>query len=165
MLSGFELRAPFLDREVMEFAASLPPEARVSGLTTKVFLKRYALRYLPREVVMRRKRGLSVPLAGWLRKPLLGWAESRLASGRLAQAGVSRDAALGVLAEHRSGQADHSRLLWSLLVLVEWLGWVESLHCKPPEDSSLHPAPPAQAEADRFAARAQRGWAGVGKPS
>ncbi len=141
MLSGFELRAPFLDQEVMEFAASLPPEARVSGLTTKVFLKRYALRYLPRDVVVRRKRGLSVPLAGWLRRPLLGWAEKRLGSGRLEEVGVSTGAALDVLAEHRSGLADHARLLWTLLVLVEWLDWVSSQRQKGSEQPASRPGP------------------------
>jgi len=149
MLSGFELRAPFLDQQVMEFAASLPPEARVSGLTTKVFLKRYALRYLPRDVVMRRKRGLSVPLAGWLRRPpLLGWAESRLGSGRLEEAGVSSEAALGVLAEHRSGRADHARLLWTLLVLAEWLEWASTLHAPASKESVSHPLPVAQTDPD-----------------
>ena len=163
MLSGFELRAPFLDQHVMEFAASLPPEARVSGLTTKVFLKRYALRYLPRDVVMRRKRGLSVPLAGWLRRPpLLGWAESRLGSGRLEEAGVSSGAALGVLAEHRSGRADHARLLWTLLVLVEWLDWAASLHSRASEGSIAHPGPVAEADPDPCGARAEHGSTGVG---
>jgi asparagine synthetase B (glutamine-hydrolysing) len=47
----------------MEFAATLPVEERVRGLTTKVFLKRYAERYLPASIVYRRKRGLSVPLS------------------------------------------------------------------------------------------------------
>ncbi|MCA9729417.1 MAG: asparagine synthase (glutamine-hydrolyzing), partial [Candidatus Eisenbacteria bacterium] len=67
---ALESRAPFLDREVMEFAATLPPRERVDRLQTKPFLKRYALRYLPRAIVHRRKRGLSVPLSAWLRGPL-----------------------------------------------------------------------------------------------
>ena len=74
MSSALELRAPFLDEAVMEFAKSLPIEDRVRGFKTKVFLKRYALRYLPDEIVNRRKRGLSVPIGRWLRGPLHAWA-------------------------------------------------------------------------------------------
>jgi asparagine synthase (glutamine-hydrolysing) len=125
---ALELRAPFLDRDVMEFAATLPEAQRVRGLRTKVFLKRYALRYLPRWVVHQRKRGLSVPLASWLRAPLRGWAEERLSSGRLAAVGIDEDAALALLGEHLRREGDHARALWSLVVLAEWLDWAEGLY-------------------------------------
>ena len=123
MRSALELRAPFLDQTVMEFAATLPAKERVRGLTTKVFLKRYALRYLPSSIVHRRKRGLSVPLASWLRGPLTEWAESRLRSELLEAAGVKNRAAVELLEEHRQRRADHARALWTLIVLSEWLTW------------------------------------------
>jgi asparagine synthase (glutamine-hydrolysing) len=123
MSSALELRAPFLDQAVIEFAATLPVEERVQGFTTKSFLKRYALRYLPLTIVNRRKRGLSVPLSRWLRGPLREWAESTLASGELNQVGISSSEALALLQEHCSRTADHARVLWTLLVLGEWLEW------------------------------------------
>jgi len=123
MNSALELRAPFLDQAVIEYAATLPEADRVRGVTTKVFLKRYATRYLPRSIVHRRKRGLSVPLSGWLRGPLYDWAAERVGSSRLAEVDVRRDAALGLLAEHCSRKADHGRALWTLIVLSEWLDW------------------------------------------
>jgi asparagine synthase (glutamine-hydrolysing) len=123
MRSALELRAPFLDVSVMEFAATLPVEERVRGLTTKVFLKRYAERYLPASIVYRRKRGLSVPLSTWLRGPLREWAESRLS--RLDGAGVDQKAAVALLEEHRQQRADYARALWTLIVLREWLDWVD----------------------------------------
>jgi asparagine synthase (glutamine-hydrolysing) len=123
MNSALELRAPFLDQAVVEYAATLPAPERVRGLTTKVFLKRYALTYLPRAIVRRRKRGLSVPLSGWLRGPLHEWARAHLASDRLAITGVSERAALSLLDEHCSRKADHGRALWTLVVLSEWLAW------------------------------------------
>jgi asparagine synthase (glutamine-hydrolysing) len=119
-----ELRAPFLDRDVLGLGARLSEAQRVRGFATKTFLKRYARRYLPRWVVHRRKRGLSVPLAAWLRGPLAGWAESRLVSGALAEAGVDPAAALALFAEHRRREHDHARALWTLIVLAEWLEWV-----------------------------------------
>ena len=123
MHSALELRAPFLDQAVMEFAATLPERDRVRGVTTKVFLKRYALRYLPGAIVRRRKRGLSVPLSRWLREPLREWAEDRLGSDRLAVAGVGKRNALALFGEHLSRRADHARALWTLIVLSEWLDW------------------------------------------
>jgi asparagine synthase (glutamine-hydrolysing) len=124
---ALELRAPFLDRDVMELAAGLPDGQRVRGLRTKVFLKDYALRYLPRWVVHARKRGLSVPLQSWLRGPLRGWARERLASGRLAAAGIDETAALALFDEHLRRERDHARALWTLVVLAEWLDWAQSL--------------------------------------
>jgi asparagine synthase (glutamine-hydrolysing) len=119
-----ELRAPFLDQYVMEYASTLPIAERVHGLRTKVFLKRYATRYLPRSVVHRRKRGLSVPLAAWLRGPLYDWTRETLAERGLEEIGVRTAACLELLEEHRRMTADHGRLLWDLLVLSRWLTWV-----------------------------------------
>ncbi len=123
---ALELRAPFLDQAVMEFAATLPPAERVRGVKTKVFLKRYALRYLPSSIVYRKKRGLSVPLAGWLRGPLHEWAESRLRSELLGEVGVDRRMALELLEEHRQCRDNHARALWTLIVLSEWLTWASN---------------------------------------
>jgi asparagine synthase (glutamine-hydrolysing) len=123
MSSALELRAPYLDQTVMEFAAALPVNERVRGVTTKVFLKRFALRYLPSRIVHRRKRGLSVPLARWLRGPLHGWAASRLGDERLRVVGIDPGAAIALLEEHRMRRGDHARALWTLIVLAEWIAW------------------------------------------
>ena len=124
MSSALELRAPFLDEAVMEFAKSLPVGDRVRGFNTKVFLKRYALRYLPEDIVRRRKRGLSVPIGRWLRGPLHEWASATLASGRLERVGIRPTAVMDLFSEHCERKADHARALWTLLVLSEWLDWV-----------------------------------------
>jgi asparagine synthase (glutamine-hydrolysing) len=124
MSSALELRAPFLDEAVMEFAKSLRIEDRVRGFKTKVFLKRYALRYLPNNIVNRRKRGLSVPISSWLRGPLKEWAIATLKKGRLEQIGIHTSAAMELFSEHCQRKADHARAIWTLLVLAEWLVWV-----------------------------------------
>jgi asparagine synthase (glutamine-hydrolysing) len=125
MLHGVEIRAPFLDQSVIEFAARLPAQARVRGLTTKVFLKRYALDYVPESVVTRRKRGLSVPLASWLRGPLREWAESQLSHKLLGEAGIDARATRDLFAEHQARASDHARAIWTLIVLSEWLQWLD----------------------------------------
>ncbi len=124
MSSALELRAPFLDHAVMEFAKSLRVEDRLLGFKTKVFLKRYARRYLPNSVVNRRKRGLSVPISSWLRGPLKEWAISTFTTGHLEQVGIRTSAAVELLSEHCRHEADHARAIWTLLVLGEWLDWV-----------------------------------------
>ncbi len=123
MSSALELRAPFLDESVMAFAASLPVADRVRNFSTKIFLKHYALRYLPKSIVHRRKRGLSVPIGSWLRGPLREWAARKLANERLEQIGVRTAAALELLSEHCQLKADYARALWTLIVLSEWLDW------------------------------------------
>ena len=123
MSSALELRAPFLDESVMAFAASLPAADRVQNFSTKIFLKEYALRYLPKSIVHRRKRGLSVPIGRWLRGPLRDWATKALGNPRLEQVGVRIPAALELLSEHCQNKADHARALWTLIVLSEWLDW------------------------------------------
>jgi asparagine synthase (glutamine-hydrolysing) len=124
MSSALELRAPFLDEAVMEFAKSLRVEDRVHGFKTKVFLKRYARRYLPNNIVNRRKRGLSVPISSWLRGPLKEWATTTLEKGHLEQLGIPTSAAMELFSQHCQRKADHARALWTLLVLGEWLDWV-----------------------------------------
>jgi asparagine synthase (glutamine-hydrolysing) len=101
----------------------VPIEERVRGFKTKILLKRYAQKYLPKSIVHRRKRGLSVPLAQWLRGPLRDWAASALGSGRLDLVGIRSSVAMELLPEHCEGKADHARAIWALLVLNEWLDW------------------------------------------
>lgn len=131
MLHAVEIRAPFLDRDVIEFAATLPVEARVRGMITKPFLKRYASGYLPHAIVSRRKRGLSVPLSAWLRGPLQEWTQARLNHAGLADAGIDRSAAQQLFAEHLRRQADHARAIWTLIVLSEWLEWLRENRAAP----------------------------------
>ncbi|HLI63452.1 MAG TPA: asparagine synthase (glutamine-hydrolyzing) [Terriglobales bacterium] len=126
MRSAIELRAPFLDVDVMEFAARLPADERVKGITTKVFLKRYALQYLPKAIVYRKKRGLSVPLTAWLRGPLYDWAQGQLQNPLLENVGIRRPQAFALLEEHRQSKDDYARPLWNLLVLSEWMKWADS---------------------------------------
>jgi asparagine synthase (glutamine-hydrolysing) len=123
MSAMLELRSPFLDQAMLEFAESIPREERVRGFRTKVLLKSYALKYLPARIVHRRKRGLSIPLNQWLRGPLREWAALALGSGRLELAGIRPRVAQELLMQHCEGKADYARALWTLLVLDEWLEW------------------------------------------
>lgn len=139
MCHGLEIRAPFLDRAVIEYASTLPTNARIKRLRTKVFLKNYARRYLPPEIVERRKRGLSVPLGQWLRGPLHDWATEKLLSETLRNVGIRTDAALALMEDHMQRRGDHARGLWNLIVLSEWLEWAREAHG---DAIPLHELPP-----------------------
>ena len=106
MLASVEARAPFLDREVLELVLPAPSTRKVRGFTTKAILKEAAHGLVPEAVIKRRKRGLSVPVARWLNTGLAPLADRLLDTP--------------LLAEHRSGKANHARKLWPLLMLALW---------------------------------------------
>lgn len=121
MAASIESRVPLLDYRLVEFANALPDHHRQAGGQTKLILKKLAERYLPREIIYRRKSGFGVPLSEWFRenKGLGELAQHELNSASLPELGNRIDAAR-VLAEHRSGQADHGELLWTLLNFALW---------------------------------------------
>jgi asparagine synthase (glutamine-hydrolysing) len=116
MLASIEARAPYLDREVLELALPAPSRLKVRGLTTKAILKEAARGLVPDQVISRRKRGLSVPVARWLNNGLATRADRYLSAPRLfANAPTAQ-----LLAEHRSGRRNNARKLWPLLVAEIW---------------------------------------------
>jgi len=122
MLSSVEARAPFLDRFVSAFALSLPADLRVRRLTTKWVLKKAAEKWLPKDVIYRRKRGLSVPVASWINRGLASEVDRLLAPERLrAQGLVDAQFVTELLAAHRSGRANFAKALWTLIVLQYWI--------------------------------------------
>ena len=120
MAAGLEVRAPFLDPALVELAATVPSRLKLHGWRTKHILKRALTEILPPTVVWRRKQGLGVPLAAWLRGPLRDVMESQLA--RLSRRGLVDAPAVERLASaHVGGRRDHRKILWSLLMLDAWL--------------------------------------------
>ena len=116
MLASIEARAPYLDREVMELVLPAPSELKVHGFTTKAILKEAAVGLVPRTVIRRRKRGLSVPVARWLNAGLAPLADRYLAAPRLFKNAPTPR----LLAEHRSGRRNNARKLWPLLMAELW---------------------------------------------
>ena len=118
MAVSLEAREPLLDHRLVEFAATLPGRMRVRGMQGKWLLKKAMRRYLPDSILYRRKPGFVTPIAEWFRGPLAGEARAIAASAALARTGWFDPGQLSRLAEaHRTGRADHSRLLWQLLML------------------------------------------------
>jgi asparagine synthase (glutamine-hydrolysing) len=128
MLHALEVRPPFLDHELVEFSQTIPVRLKVKGLTTKYLLKEVGLRYLPSEIVHRRKHGFSVPVGRWFRGAL-GSAYLAMIDG--AEDWVGRDAAAGLLREHREGLRDRSHELWLVYVLLFWMARLRSKGARP----------------------------------
>jgi asparagine synthase (glutamine-hydrolysing) len=118
MAVGLEAREPLLDHRLVEFAARLPAKLRLRGGSGKWLMKRALRRYLPDELLDRPKMGFVTPVSAWFRGPLAGEAAAIAHSPALAELGWFDSAAIARLAAaHRSGRAEHGRLLWQLLML------------------------------------------------
>jgi asparagine synthase (glutamine-hydrolysing) len=127
MAHGLEVRSPFLDHELLEFVARLPPDYKMRAWSLKRVLKEAVRDIVPRELLHRRKRGFGVPLDRWFRTDLRGYAEGMLTAPsarvheHLSEAGLR-----SLVAEHMSGTAGHGHALWTLLTLEVFLrqeGW------------------------------------------
>jgi asparagine synthase (glutamine-hydrolysing) len=121
MANGLEARSPFLDHEVMEFAARLPVEIKFRGGRLKSLLKRAFADLLPPENVNRRKMGFGVPVGQWFRGPLSDLLRDALLSRGSLDRGYFRESEVRRLVdEHLGRRADHSFHLWNLLMLELW---------------------------------------------
>ncbi len=121
MAHSLELRVPFLDQHVAEFAFGLPTRLKVRGTAKKRLLRQALAPLLPGEVVQGRKQGFSIPIAAWLRGPLEPFARDVLATATLERQGCLDPATVTPLLDrHCSGQEDLSRQLWGLMAFTLW---------------------------------------------
>ncbi|MFP5318567.1 MAG: asparagine synthase (glutamine-hydrolyzing) [Acidimicrobiia bacterium] len=122
MAHALEVRSPFLDRELLEFALRLPPRYRRIGPIGKRVLKRAVADLLPPAIVRRRKRGFGVPLDRWFRGELRAYVDHMLGSpAARVRAHLRPEAIDRLLAEHGRGTGHHGQVLWSLLMLEVFL--------------------------------------------
>ena len=120
MAHSLELRVPFLDAEVMAVAARLAREEKIGSGTTKAALRAAMSEVLPPAAAQRAKLGFPVPIGHWLKGEAGGFAESLLRDAQTDQ-WIDRQAALGLLAKFRAGDATVSwRHLWVLVVFSLW---------------------------------------------
>lgn len=118
MAVGLEAREPFLDHRLVEFAASLPLKHRVRGGTGKWLMKRSMRRYLPEDILYRRKMGFVTPISAWFRGPLAEQADRLVSSTALAETEwFDRQSIKRVIEAHKSGREEHGRLIWQLMML------------------------------------------------
>jgi len=121
MGASIEARVPFLDHKLVEFAARLPQHLKVSGLRSKIVLKRLAERYIPQETIYRRKVGFTVPLTRWFAGPWRGLINDVLLSDRCLDRGYyNADVVRGIVSDHVQRRVDREQGIWLMLVLEIW---------------------------------------------
>ena len=127
MAASVELRTPFLDYRVVEWANRQPNFVKIKRLgrkryETKSVLRRFCARRLPREILTRDKRGFPVPVNGWLQTGLANWAKDVLTGSNSRISGAFTLAKINeLIAGAEKGSLQASANVWLLLVLEFWL--------------------------------------------
>jgi len=121
MAVSLEVRAPFLDPRVAQFAAALPLEYKLKGNKGKYILKKAVEPLLPRNILQRPKKGFGVPIAEWLKGRLNPLMRDLLAPDRLRNQGLFNEKYVQkLIREHETNVASHHKQLWTLLVFQLW---------------------------------------------
>jgi len=122
MAHSLEVRPPFLDHRIVEFAAQLPASLKISGRSTKHVLRELVRRKLPSAILQRPKEGLDIPAHDWLRGPLRSLMLDALSPDAVRQAGLfSAEAITALVDRHLTRRANLGYHLWGLLTLHLWL--------------------------------------------
>ncbi|MBI3335410.1 MAG: hypothetical protein HY001_02835 [Candidatus Portnoybacteria bacterium] len=122
MLSGLEVRSPFLDHGVVEFANSLNPRVKMKNFRTKHILKSLMQSRLPRHIIERQKKGFAIPLGDWFQAELKDVLMELLSErSRVDESGIiNYPYVMKLVEEHNRGRANHGQKLWSILAYLTW---------------------------------------------
>lgn len=121
MAASLEVRVPFLNRRMVDFATSLPLELKLRRLTGKYLLKRAMADRLPREIIERKKQGFAMPVAHWLTGELRELTMDMLSPERIGRHGLfNAGYVTGLVSDHVERRKDNRKLLWTLLMFELW---------------------------------------------
>ncbi|HSH30480.1 MAG TPA: XrtA/PEP-CTERM system amidotransferase [Thiohalobacter sp.] len=121
MAHSLEVRVPVLDHKFVEWVSGLPPRLKLHQREGKLIFKRAMERYLPDDILYRKKMGFAVPLAAWFRGPLREKVRHSLLGPDLLDTGLfNPDFIRRLVDQHQSGQRDHSAVIWSLLMYASF---------------------------------------------
>lgn len=121
MAVSLETRVPFLDPDLVELAFKMPDRLKVSENQTKVLLKKVASKYIPKKAIYRPKEGFSIPMKHWLNTEFSSVVDELLDTSKIRADGVFQASTIERLkTEHRRGVANHSHILWSIIVFQDW---------------------------------------------
>lgn len=121
MAANLEVRVPFLNRELIELAARMPPDLKLRGFKRKYILKRAMEQLLPHEVVWRKKAGFGAPIRSWLRGALRPLVDDLLSEETVRKRGLFRpDEVRRIIDANLSGREDYNLQVFQLLTLELW---------------------------------------------
>ena len=121
MATSLEVRGPFLDYTIQEFAAQLPYELKLSRLTSKYILKKMAKRHLPNYIINKRKQGFAIPVTKWLKNDLKEILLHYTSKSYINNQGIFQHGFIDKLVQNHLNETwDNKKLLWNLLVFQLW---------------------------------------------
>jgi asparagine synthase (glutamine-hydrolysing) len=122
MANSLEVRAPFLDPNVVDYVCSLPYHYKLKGVTTKFILKRTFNKMLPAMVTQRSKKGFGIPIAGWLKNELKSLLLNTLNQKRIESEGIFHWPFINeLMQQHITGKRNNRKQLFSLLMFHLWM--------------------------------------------
>lgn len=122
MSNALEVRSPFLDYRLVEFALNLPSKFKLNNLVTKYILKKYAQPILPKAIIHRQKKGFSIPLSSWIRDGLKSFVLDMLSEDKIKKEGFFQYPYIKkLLSDHFSCRVDNRKQIWTLLMFELWL--------------------------------------------
>jgi asparagine synthase (glutamine-hydrolysing) len=121
MAHGLEARSPFLDHKLAEFCATIPPRLKVKGTERRYIQVQLAKKYLPRQLINRKKQGFNSPLPYMLASEFKLLFRIFLNNSSLVRDGfLNKSAIKNILADHISKKFDHGNRLWLLCNAEIW---------------------------------------------
>lgn len=121
MAVSLEARVPYLDPDVVELAFQVPETFKTNSSDTKIILKKVAARYVPNECIYRSKEGFSIPIKNWLNNEFKPLMDNLLDEQKIKSDGIFNPQMINKLKEeHKVGVANHSHILWALIVFHDW---------------------------------------------
>ena len=121
MAHSLEVRVPFLDHQLIEFLATVPPRLKIKNLQKKYIHRKAVSKILPKEILQKKKKGFSLPLGSWFRKELRGFVQEVLTQDGIKKTGLFNQKYINqILQEHLSYKADHESKIMALLVFIIW---------------------------------------------
>ncbi len=119
MAVSLEVRVPFLDHILVEFAATLAPQLKMKGSDKKHILKKAFADILPHEILYRKKKGFAVPLVHYFRNELRDFAQKEIFDDRTFEY-YDKESLNTLWQKHQEGIADYSRVFWSIMMFNLW---------------------------------------------
>lgn len=121
MANSLEVRNPYLDYRLMEYSFNLPQEYKIRNGTAKYLMKKLLERYLPKELVYRKKWGFPAPIGNWLTRELSYLIDTWLAPDRIKAQGIFNERMIArYINEFRGGKRYHDKRIWSLIFFQMW---------------------------------------------
>ena len=121
MANSLEVRSPFLDHKFVEFALSIPNDFKLRNGQAKYILKKAFSKFLPEEILGRKKMGFSIPIDKWFRYDLRDFAyELLLRNNKEIDQFFNKKFIASILSSHISGKKNNGNLLWVLVNFIIW---------------------------------------------